>query len=647
MNEILSFVKDTVLSSLTLTLSMSAFLEKTAIVRECEERDGVTVFHMKKPDDPSTDYMDISARAVGSTVIFSIDAAFRADIGAVYSLLADRAVSFSLCRDCAPDDILAFEHSGPWWMLPAFPSSVDKIKRRTQNLVLRFGSRHCHLLPLCGDDFRCEIGEGEVYLAPGSSGRQSIKGDFLAVTVADDPFAAVREGYENARAADAIRVPLRREREYPELFEGFGWCTWNTFYHDMTSAKIYEKLDEFKEKHIPIKWMIIDDGWSRVNGLLLDSFTEDREKFPEGLAACIAKIKSEYGVERVGVWQSFLGYWQGVDPNGELYESQKENLIMTPAGVAVPAFDEERAFAFWDSWHAYLASCGVDFLKIDNQSSLSPRASGVMPSCEAARRAHRALERSVFKNFGGDMINCMGMDIENVLARDKTGVSRNSDDFYPGRCRNFVPHVFQNTYNAIWHGELYFCDYDMWWSSHVSAIQSGVLRAISGGPVYVSDAIGGTVREAIMPTTEEDGTILRCDDAARPTTDLFYTDTRHSDRLLKIWNRSGDAFVLALYNIALDEHCHTITDTFRLADIPELDCAREYVAYDYFTKNAERLCADDVREVTLESDGTALYNIYPIMRDDKGEYIMLGETDKYAAVASRVKTKTYLSDIIK
>lgn len=646
MNDILTFAKDTVLSSLELTLSMSAFMEKKATVREVEETDGVTVFHMKDPDDPSTDRIDISARIVNDTVIFSIDAAFRADIGAVYSLLPDRAVSFRLCEKCAPDDILAFEHYGPWWMFPDFLSSTDEIKRRSQNLVMRFGEHHCHLLPLCGDDLRCEVGESEVYIAPGTSGRQSVCGDFLAVTVADEPFAAVHASYENARAAGSIRVPLRREREYPEIFDSFGWCTWNTFYHDMTSAKIYEKLDEFKEKNIPIKWMIIDDGWSRYNGLLLDSFKEDLTKFPEGLAACIAKIKNEYGVERVGVWQSFLGYWHGVDPNGELYESQKENLVMTPAGVPIPAFDEDRAFAFWDAWHSYLAECGVDFLKIDNQSSISYRASGIMPSCEAASIAHRALERSVIKNFGGIMINCMGMDIEDVLSRPMTAVSRNSDDFYPGRCRNFVPHVVQNAYNAIWHGEMYYCDYDMWWSSHVSAVQSGVLRAISGGPIYVSDAIGGTIPEAIMPTIEEDGKILRCDGAGVPTSDLFYTDTRHTEKLLKLWNRSGDAFMLALYNIALGDHSRTITDKFRLADIPEIDRKREYVAYNYFTKSAEKLGADDVREVTLEPDETGLYNIYPVFSDEGGEYIMLGNMEKYAAVASRVKTKTYLSDLL-
>jgi len=645
MNELISFAKETLLSSLDLTVNKTSFItEQYSVIGTADDGDSVT-FCYTSDNEEFKNRLNITARAEKNTVVFSVDMYTDiSDICALFTLVPEKCAVIPLCREADADDILASTHAGAWWMFPHFLKSVKDIKPLTQNLVMRMGEKHYHLLPLCGDNFRCEFGPGELYLSTGTSGLQSIKGDFLAVTVADDPFTAVKDGYENARAMGAVRVPLREEREYPELFEGFGFCTWNAFYHDVTSAKIYEKLDEFKAKNVPVKWMIIDDGWSPVNDKLLLSFGSDDEKFPEGLAACIAKIKNDYGVEKVGVWHSYLGYWCGIDPESELYREQKDNLVLTETGLYIPAFDEEKAFKFWDAWHSKLKACGVDFLKIDNQSSLSHRAAGRMPTAEAARISHKAIERSVVKNFGGDMINCMGMDMENVLARPTTGVSRNSDDFFPGVNRNFIPHVIQNSYNAVWHSMLYHCDYDMWWSRHESAVQSGVLRAVSGSPIYVSDAVGGTVREAILPTIEDDGAIIRCDDAARPTLDCFYTDCRHSGTLQKIWNRNGDAFVVALFNIGIGDCKRDITDTLDIADVPGM--SGEYVAYEHFDKTFTRVKAGDKLVMTLAPDGVGLYNFYPILSDEEGEYIMLGNVEKYVSIGSVGTTKTYLNEII-
>ena len=265
-----------------------------------------------------------------------------------------------------------------------------------------------------------------------------------------------------------------------------------------------------------------------------------------------------------------------------------------------------------------------------------------MPTVEAARISHRALERSVIKNFGGVMINCMGMDMENVLARPTTGVSRNSDDFFPLQERSFVPHIMQNTYNAVWHDQLYHCDYDMGWLKHEAAVQSGVLRAISGSPIYVSDAMGETDASAIFPTIENDGTVMRCDHASLPTLDCFYTDCRTSGKLLKIWNRSGDAFAVAVFNITENE----VTDSLSLLSSPGIDRSTTYVIYDYFRKAFTKVTAKDEIPVTLESDGVAVYSLYPIFIENGEEYIMLGSTKKYVPIASRNKVKTALSALI-
>lgn len=568
----------------------------------------------------------ITARERGNTVVLSIDA--QCEDG----FEAENAVNIPL-GPAKPDAITANYHDLLWWMYPAFVGSFADLPKQTQSAFVKLGDRHIHILPLTGDNFRCELDGDGLHLTSGMPSLKSLRGDFLAVTVTDDPFDAVRECYVDARALGAIRVPLREEREMPSFARGFGWCTWDSFKVTVSAELIYEKLREFKEKHIPLKWMIIDDGWLQFREQKLTSFEPDPQKFPEGFDGCIRRIKEEFGVEKVGVWHTFTGgYWSGVDPESPLFAEQKDNLFLSPAGIYLPSLDEEKAFRFWDAWHARLRAWGVDFLKVDNQSSATPYLAGSIPTAEGVRIQHRAMERSINKNFGGDVINCMGMDMENVFARPFSGLSRNSDDFFPDRKRGFVKHLVQNAYNALWHGQMYHCDFDMWWSSHESAAQSGVLRAISGSPIYVSDKIGCSDPAYILPTVAADGTVMLCDGPAMPTRDCLYTDCREGNRLQTIWNRSGENYALAAFNLTEGE----ITGQIDFGGIPGIGDG-EFVACEYFSKALYRVNGNTVLPVTLPADGVAVYSIYPVKNDADGEFALMGDRAKYVPIAGELK----------
>jgi len=546
----------------------------------------------------------------------------------------------------SPDALMGSYHSSECWMYPSFVKDFSELKPKTQSLFIRYGDIHYHMLPLCGDNFRCELDSGKLTISSGKSGLTSLTGEFLAAAKADDPFDAVDKNYSFARKAGAIRVPLIGEREYPEIFEGLGWCTWDAFYNDVTSEGIYSKLDELREKGIDLGWMIIDDGWLSISEMRLTAF-EARDQFPEGLKACISKIKNEYGVKYVGVWHAFHGYWEGVNHDSELAKKyadvlEKMNVPTSKPPYLVPSLDADKAEKFWSDWYAYLADCGVDFVKVDDQSA-SPRFYGeMMPTSIACRYAHEGIERAAKEHMNGVILNCMGMDMENVLARPFTAVSRNSDDFFPNKERSFISHLTQNAYNAIWHSKLYYCDFDMWWSGlPESAVQSGVLRAISGSPVYVSDKVGESVAENILPLVE-DGKILRCDCAARPTYDCFYSDCFIDGKHLKIWNRSGGAFGIAAFNVGDGE----VSDEVLFGEIPEMwEDNTEYIAYEYFSKKFTRVNKDTAISVTLERDGCAVWSLYPISSDENGEYAMVGDTAKYVPIASKKKKKVYISEL--
>lgn len=639
-NKIFKFVRENILAVSDVTVNVSPRAEWKLPLKSIDS-----------PSDPSVSEAEvtltygecangsfvISARERGNTVVFSIDAKMEQHLGSYAAFTPENAVNISLGGECAGSGarevkITASAHDGMWWMFPHFVSSFDSLPDRTQSALINMGKDHIHILPLTGDNFRCELDGSGLHLIPDMMSLSSLSGPFLAVTVTDDPFSAVNECYSDARALGAVRVPLRSERTMPSFARGFGWCTWDAFRHDVSAELIYEKLREFKEKKIPLKWMIIDDGWLMTKDERLCSFEPDPVKFPDGLGGCIRRIKDEFGVEQVGVWHAFTGgYWFGVAPGSALFDEQRENLVRTPAGLYLPSLDEEKAFRFWDSFHSKLREWGVDFVKIDNQSSASPYLAGSIPTAEGARICHRAIERSIVKNFDGDVINCMGMDMENVLSRPSSGLSRNSDDFFPGKRRGFVKHLVQNVYNAVWHGQLYHCDFDMWWSSHESAVQSGVLRAVSGSPIYVSDKIGESDPGHIMPAISGDGSVMLCDGPALPMRDCLYSDLTSCGGMLKIWNRSGENFVVAAFNLTENE----ITDSVDLSALPGLG-GGEYAAVEYFSGSIRRVRCETKIPLTLCGDGTAVFSLYPIKRDAEGEYALMGESGKYAPIAGEL-----------
>lgn len=553
-------------------------------------------------------------------------------------------VSFKL-GNMKPDRILGnYSAWGPFWNSPSFNNSFDDLGGKHFSLLIKEGDQHWALAALCGDNFRAECEGGRLDLSAEFGGLEYYSGAFASIALSTDPYEAIDSAHRFARQTGAIRVPLRYERTLPEHFRKLGWCTWDAFYYDVCEELIFKKLDEFKEKNIPVKWVIIDDGWMQTGGEgQLCSFIENRAKFPSGLKAIVKRMKEEYGIEKVAVWHAFLGWWNGVHPQSELYEQMKDYLYQSPqSGRYLPSLDEEKAFVFWDTWHSYLEDCGIDFVKVDNQSSTIGLVKGIEATAVSCRHCHNAIERSILKHFKGAVVNCMGMHIENALARPMTAVSRNSDDFYPSQPgKDFFFHCEQNMYNALWHCQLYYGDFDMWWSNQEHAVHHGVLRAISGSPVYTSDQIGITLPENLMPVIEDNGDVMMCDENARPTADCLYTNCRAEGRSLKVYNFSGDNFALAVFNVKNEK----VTENIDFSAIPGLGDG-EYVAYEYFTKKYFRIKKNDSLPFDLEAKGIAAFSIYPVKADEnKDEYVMMGSTEKYIPIASKNKIKVSLGDI--
>lgn len=92
-------------------------------------------------------------------------------------------------------------------------------------------------------------------------------------------------------------------------------------------------------------------------------------------------------------------------------------------------------------------------------------------------------------------------------------------------------------YNSFWMGNFIHPDWDMFQSTHPCAEFHAASRAISGGPIYISDTVGNhnfpLLKQFVLP----DGSILRCQYYALPTKDCLFEDPLHDGKtMLKIWN---------------------------------------------------------------------------------------------------------------
>jgi len=562
----------------------------------------------------------------------------------------DRAVVTVFDESGEITDFMADVLHSPFWCRPQFGHSFAEVPDSTQALLYKNASGlYGCILPLCSGKYVTSL--------------TSENGKLCAVTFANSDsltecettallFAEGENPYElmNAAAKEAARIlgtglRMRTERRYPEVFEYLGWCSWDSLEIWVNEAEVLEKCEEFREKSIPVCWGILDDMWADIawtqklpkftphstsfkvmHASAMNDYEADPERFPNGLAGCIGKMKEEYGL-KVGVWHPASGYWAGLEPGGKADEKLAGFTMRTHENLIMPDLrDAGKAYQFYNTIHTFLRNCGADFLKIDNQSFLRRRYRGDVPVGEAAKNLHAGIEGSVGANFGGDLINCMGMAAESMFSRKNSAVSRCSDDFQPENREWFAKHVMQCAYNGLVQGQFYYNDWDMWWSDDGQAMKNSILRALSGGPIYVSDRIGRSRAEIFWPLCFSDGRILRPDNVAVPTEDCLLSNMAETARPMKVFNMAGETGYLGAFNLLTDGTA--AVGTVSPAEIPEL-CGDRFVMYEYFSGEYKVVAREEKIDVTLrDADDFRLYSFTPI---ECGQAV-LGDVTKFISV---------------
>ncbi len=485
--------------------------------------------------------------------------------------------------------------------------------------------------------------DGQYQVRLGTLGTAVVAGDLpaMAWAWADDVHTACRSAWAVALACEEIAAATvaREAKTYPELFEYLGWCSWEEYHQNISEAVLVPAIRALADSDLPIRWVLVDDGFLDHEGRRLRSFAPDdgSEKFPNGWDP-IVSLRADAGIRWMGLWHNMIGYWRGFDPEHPLVAAGQ---VKQYGERYLPLAEPEAVDEVYRAFMRTIADAGFDFVKIDNQTDTLTSYAGSDNAAEAAGLAHRALEKHAHASFDA-LINCMCHDPIGVFGTRYSAVSRCSLDYKVGDLAKACSHILQSYQNTLWLGQTVWPDHDMFHScDDICGRMMAVTKAMSGGPVYLSDSPGKIVAEYITPLCLADGKLLRPLAPAGPLPDSVFVDALNEPEpyrviaplpnhcaAVAVYNlMQSDCPTLVLAEVTPDDYTHA---TGMMQPYPgrwELP-AEGLVAYDWHGHRGGRLGTP--MQFELEGLADRLVLLCPITDG----WAVIGRPDKYLSPAA-------------
>jgi len=513
----------------------------------------------------------------------------------------------------------------PWnsWTIPIKVNAVDQLEDwDVQFFYWQFDDGlYGGAIPLSGNGFRTTLGSingkfgCKSYSYISSSRADSIP--LLALGIGEDPYLLFERLYREGLRMIGKEEDLRKLKTYPVQLEYLGWCTWNAFGENVNEKSIIDGVKSFQTGNLQLGSLLIDDGYFDQTDRKLNSFYPDKIKFPNGFRSLNNILKDSLGLKYTGIWHSLNGYWNGLNPMSDIGNEFAQDLFTWKEKEVTCDFikpDSPDLFRFYQKLHKYFKSEGFSYVKVDNQVITERMSVNNYPIGKLSEDMHVALNKSVFESFDGGIINCMCMTNEAFYNFGKTAVARCVVDYREvdeGRGYNLekgatAAHVLSALYNSLYFSQMVWPDFDMFESYHTYAIFHAIARAISGGPIYVTDKPGKQDFELLSYLADWRGKIYRVDQPALLTEDCLFQVQDAS--LLKAFSFARQAGLLGVWNAAdADE----VKGSFSPMDLKGLK-GEKFVAYEHVNKQILFLTKNDTIPLTLKRMKCLYYNIVPI-----------------------------------
>ncbi|CAI0455166.1 unnamed protein product [Linum tenue] len=500
-----------------------------------------------------------------------------------------------------------------WWTTHWVGSNGRDLEHETQLLLLDTsptGGPYVLIVPILEGQFRASLQPGQdddvdVCVESGSTKvKASSFHSVVYVHAGNDPFTLMKEGMGVVRAHLGT-FKLLDEKDPPGIVDKFGWCTWDAFYLTVNPQGIWDGVKGLADGGCPPGLVLIDDGWQSIshdedpvtkegmnhtvageqmpcrllkfqeNYKFRDYASRKAEVTEKGMGAFVRDLKDEFGtVDYVYVWHALCGYWGGIRPNvpglpesvvvrpklspgleKTMEDLAVDKIVSNGIGLVPPELVDQM----YDGIHSHLENAGIDGVKVDVIHLLEMLCENYGGRVDLAKAYFKALTASVNKHFNGNGV-IASMEHCNdfmFLGTEAIALGRVGDDFWctdPSGDPNGTfwlqgCHMVHCAYNSLWMGNFIHPDWDMFQSTHPCAEFHAASRAISGGPIYISDTVGNHNFPLLKRLAMPDGSILRCEYYALPTRDCLFEDPLHDGKtMLKIWNLNKFTGVIGAFN---------------------------------------------------------------------------------------------------
>lgn len=356
--------------------------------------------------------------------------------------------------------------------------------------------------------------KGKLFVKTGNLGTGKVEGDLplFSWSRSDDLYRCCFESWNEAVKSSCVggRTNMRCNKTYPEVFKYLGWCSWEQYHQKIDEKLLVGAVKNIEKSGIPVRYVLIDDGHQtrEKKRSKIKSFDPDPVKFPHQWSTLL-NLRKEHKIKWMGLWHCFNGDWSGISEENDFDAELKQHLSRTPGGVLQPKNNQESSRYFYNALIGSVKDFGFDFVKIDVQTRNLNFYRGMENAVTASMFNSQSLEEAVNRDLHG-LINCMAQNLSCVFNTRYSSVTRVSQDYSLGNALKAKNHLWQSYHNIPWLGQTVWGDHDMFHSSDPFAGEiMAISKAMSGGPVYLSDDPLDFLPEYIKPLCFNDGLLIR------------------------------------------------------------------------------------------------------------------------------------------
>jgi len=552
------------------------------------------------------------------------------------------------------------------------PPRIPMPNKRAILMMFKLSNgQYLSIMPLSGDasvSWLETMDDGTLIVDYGTLGTDHVPNSaevpLIAWAVSDNIYASLAKIWENVTKNKRYqdKASLRDKKTYPEAFKYLGWCTWEQYHRNINEEILLDAFDKIERSNTPVRWVLIDDGHQTAVDMKMISMEPDKYKFPNGWEPIVAR-KKEDKVKWIGIWHTLLMNWKNVAPDHKMpnlapylmpqsgetpnklpKDNQYIDTSFTKANSLIPKDNKEGSKKFYLEFMRLVKGYGFDYIKTDNVSRSIIEYYGTSNAARAHKNNVLSLENAC-RNEGLGLMNCSAQNTICMLNATYSATMRTSPDYQKHNISTSKSQILQSVFNASWIGQTQWPDHDMFHSSDLEVAETmAITKAMSGGPIYLSDAPSDFNMEVISPLCYNDGFLIRPLAPGVPSPESIFSDALYEkEKLYKvIAPLSNKSCAITTYNLAIDNESKLSTkitaEDYRyspvmmqpyeeLWKIPE----EGLVLYDWKERKGSKLESSGV-DISITGFGHKLFLLCPI---EKG-WSVIGRPDKFLSPSTFV-----------